>query len=115
MPDEKKGPDSKSPHHSTSGPVFAILSPKPGDTVSQVFNVIGTSPSEGKMITVTITPTNDSVSVVVSDKTWIAAFDPAQACDPATITATGPDTNSPQSVTNIHILDNPFAVFETID
>jgi hypothetical protein len=114
MSDEKKGGHAKT-HHVTDGPIFAILSPRPGDTVSQVFNVIGTSPSEGKTITVTITPTGDTALAVVSDKTWIAAFDPAQPCDPATITATGPDANSPQSITNIHILDNPFAVFEIID
>jgi hypothetical protein len=116
MPDEKKSPDSKAAHHSTSGPIFGILSPKAGDTVSQVFNVIGTYPTDGKTVTVTITPTGDTESAVVSDKTWIVAFDPAQACSPATITATtATATDPPQSVTNVNISDNPIAIFELVD
>jgi hypothetical protein len=115
MPVQKKSAQPNAAPVVTSGPGFAILSPVAGDTVPLVFSVVGTFPTNGSSISVSISPTGDASSAVVSGNTWTAAFSPAQAASGATITATGPDPDSPQSVTNVTIGTAPGAVFDTVD
>ena len=112
---KKSAPSQAAPVIQTSGSLFAILSPVAGDTVPLVFSVVGTFPTDGSSISVSISPTGDASSAVVSGNTWTASFSPAKAATAATITATGPDPDSPQSVTNVTIGSTPAAVFDAVD